>query len=538
MLKLEVLGISHRAAALLLALAFAPAAKAGITETKIPPDAVCKFDEIKSQLGDMRYRSGNGFGLSYYKDDTIKAVARSTNADGVPLNNQPALLEQVRLLARNVNEKTVLISYSGKREDANRRFCGWIAWNALVVSKAKPDGTAKSFTDRSFVEAKDAWTEDANGWSPRFLTAGEMDPAAKGNNLYAKALSWPSNHEQALRIYDKPGGRVIGGLQRNEVFNIIDTGTKGGEEFLLLAGTRNRVVGWISQNSQLLWPSRLAVHWAGTGRGVVYHTLKGLEAGEPPLAEEPDNVSGRLPRDRNVARFPVLGPRTTVGDGLPEYYEIAFTGRNASAGARAGEAHDWWREFLAKARHFLGLDVDSRPEVPLTGYAPTRAGGIEVFNYWAALDPESFASLQGGMDILCPKIVKAANEHAIQAAMSEMVRGGGGDPMQPGETFQKFFERVLYIPALRLNSGFMKHTPATLARSLAEGTREAAQEAQQKVCLFSMQLDKMRSDWKVLKQKWNPEKILYEATGEIRYTWLVKSDSGLSLYYIPLDYFP
>jgi hypothetical protein len=831
MLKFDVLGISQRTAVLFfLALAFAPGAKAGITETEISPDAVCKFDEIKSLLGDESYRSGNGFGLSYYKDDTIKAQTRSTIADGVPLNVQPALLEQVRLLSRNVNEKTVLISYSGKREDKNRKFCGWIPWNALVVSKAKPDGTGKSFTDRSFVEAKDAWAEDSNGWSPRFYTVGEMDPAAKDNKLYAKALIQTINsdakvkdietfeaqgqngQEYVVKIYDKPGGKVIGGQKMFNVFDIIDTETRGAEEFLLLAGTRDRVIGWITKDDQLLWPSRMAVHWAGKGKGVIHHNRNGLNTGQAPFAKEPANVLDLLPKNRNVVRFPVLGPRTKTGDSLPDYYEIAFIGRNAgsedkqkvidamasadnidilfvidatesmeflfkdvakAAGEFASkiegqriqigvmvygdylnkgrngeiqletavqlgrlhpdqgvwqalihrktfsdEQHDkpeavfaaviqaaekakwrpdakfrmiihigdagnreeglqsaevldhptessvasalaaksityfpiavkgaydqavnaafvrqvreitelsnrkqgklggrfdasqitydtssgyetgdrvahivavlddihnfyqnliqgtqndilcaqtskadqaeckhqsnadngtsgkWLAEFVKEARDRLGLDqatidrIYSRPEVSISGYAPTKVDGVDVFNNWVALDPESFASLQGVMDILCPKIVKTANEHAIQEAMSEMVRGGGGDQMQPGETFQKFFERVLYIPALRLNSEFMKHTPATLARSLTEGTPEAAQEEQQKVCLFSKRLDEMRNDKQILKQRWDADKVLYQTTEEIKFTWLVKSEFGLSIYYIPLDYFP
>ena len=803
-------------------------------ELEVDKSGECPVDRVKESLGD-RYKNGNGFGYSFYKDDTLKAQSLSKEG-GVTLENQPALLEQVRLLARNTGQQTVLVTYSGDRTKRERQFCGWLPWKALVVSKDKPDGSEKSFTDPKFGEGE---ARSGYGWRPRFLTVGELVLNAPASNLlFAKSLiqtantdavaggqpaitgTSQKNRDYVVKVYDKPGGSAVGDFKMFNVFNIIDTEKRGDEKFFLLAASHDRALGWVREKDQLLWPSRMAVFWAGAGKGIIYpNTYEYYNKGIA-FATEPQNVRALLPQDRNVTRFPVLGPSgKNASSSLPDYFEIAFIGLNpddserqrvkttlasldnidilfvidatesmnflfqdvaqavrdfaekiesedriqvgvavygdyldlgrggrfqfetavalgrpsnrqagwddlvkrdtftdeqkdkpeavfaavkkaaqsarwrasapfrviihigdagnreaklpyqvevmdnptesevagalaaknisyfpiavsgaydrkyneafvrqvreivalnrktrgsveggaftdeqitydtetgrddtrtrqarigkvlnfiydefqrirleaekdllrtggeksrSSAPAEQGGLADnrtlgsWLPTFVKEARKRLNLDtatldrIYSRPAVSINGFAPTKADGVEVFNYWVALDPDSFHSLRGAMDSLCPKIVQTASDKVIEEAMGEMVRGGSGDRMQEGETFQQFFVRKLYVPTLALNSEFMKHSPQSLVSYLAKSTPKEASEMQQKVCRFAAQLGEMTNDKKTEPQNWvwDNDKMIFQSQNSTKYVWMVKSEFGLPLYYIPLEYLP
>ena len=495
---------------------------------EVPQSGECPVDRVKESLGE-RYKNGNGFGYSFYKDDTLKAQSLSTEG-GVTLDNQPALLEQVRLLVRNTKQYTVLVTYSGDRAKRERWFCGWLPWNALVGSRNKLDGFEKSFTDERFGEGEALW---GYGWRPRFLTVGELVPGAPASNLlFAKSLiqtantdavaggqpaitgTSQKNRDYVVKVYDKPGGTAVGDFKMFNVFNIIDTEKRGDEKFFLLAASHDRALGWVREKDQLLWPSRMAVFWAGTGKGIIYPNAYEYYKKGTVFAQEPQNVRALLPQDRNVTRFPVLGPSGKNASGsLPDYFEIAFIGVNPKV---------------------------QGPAVSINGFAPTRVDGVEVFNYWVALDPDSFHALRGAMDSLCPKIVQTASDKAIEEAMGEMVRGGSGDRMQEGETFQQFFVRKLYIPALALNSEFMKYTPQSLLAHLRNGSHEVSLKTQRKVCRFAAQLGEMTNDEKTEPQNWvwDNDKMIFQSQRRSKYVWMVRSEFGLPLYYVPLEYFP
>jgi hypothetical protein len=142
---------------------------------------------------------------------------------------------------------------------------------------------------------------------------------------------------------------------------------------------------------------------------------------------------------------------------------------------------------------------------------------------------------------LCPKIVSEANEDSIQEAMSDIVRGTGGDPMRPGETFLQYFQRTLYIPALAHETEFMKFTPRTLSEFLQANSDKPGEvdKVQKKVCLFSKQLEEISNDRMLVEPpRWNDDKKLFQVVKDREFNWLVKFTYGRALYYVPLDFFP
>ncbi len=540
---------------------YVSASRPAVKALEVPVSAVCPIEELKKTLGDEIYRGGNGFGFSFYKDDTLKARTKSAD-EGIELGRQPALLEQVRLFARNAERRTIFIGYSGKQAGGDHKFCGWVPWDALVNSKTRADGTGRSFIDIDFDETTTGIEGSIYGWSPRFLTLGDVAPTTSWSNaLYAKSVIQSVNADMhtenfgVVAIYDKPNGKIVVALKMFNVFNIIDTYKDGNDEFFLISKSRTEASGWVHKKDQLIWGSGLSTGWLGSGKGIVYNKLTNLKRRVDPLAKEPENILPLIPQDQNIARFPILGQGGVFARKLPEYYEIAFIGRNEMNSlqdlnnmyvANRQLLGEWLPIFVKASRERLDTDqvtvehIFSHPIVSTRGYAPTRVDGKDIFNLWIALDTESFAVLHSSLIRLCSEIAPDLNnKEAMQQAFVEALGAASGDRRRwTTETFQRIFQQKLSIPGAFLKSEFMKLTPQSLSVLLATGGSDVAEEMQNKVCRFSKQLEALERDKKIVEMRWDKDAHSFQTMKEFDYTWLVKSDHGIPLYYIPLDYFP
>jgi hypothetical protein len=237
----------------------------------------------------------DGFGYLAYTfvvDPDPALMRNSSPTGGGPVQRKPQPLERVNLLGASSDYSKLFVQFESPVT------CGWIARSALLIPRR--------------VKANENPLDALmNGPDALRMFEFSTEKRMQGNELSAKAVLHNAKGGGTLDVpvYADLGTRR---LRNEKLFSILDVYDKrSGKDaetgrtidYYLLGGSDRgsaaSLAGWVRSADAYIWPSRMAVYWAGTKQGAAY-TNENM-TGPADILE-----SGEEPPERNVRRFPVI----------------------------------------------------------------------------------------------------------------------------------------------------------------------------------------------------------------------------------------
>jgi hypothetical protein len=271
---------------ILSAVSFETAAQRPVPleEIEVGAQAQCPATEVLDQLIGGKGGSSLGFGHTFV---VTKAppVFQGASKDSPPIEIRPGIFDRVILFGRAGGlTRRILVSWTQGRA----RHCGFMRAEDLLIR------------DKAEIE-----TDFLLGPEP--LMVGDIDPDERHSVLTLKAVGARAN----IQAFETPDRSVVHQtLGLFEVYTIHErkrgiSPASARNDWYYLIGREGRgedqVFGWVHADDVYLWNSRLAVSWAGTGKGRGW--LDERMTGEPFLTEAAGYTE---PADRALRRYPVI----------------------------------------------------------------------------------------------------------------------------------------------------------------------------------------------------------------------------------------
>jgi len=171
--------------------------------------------------------------------------------------------------------------------------------------------------------------------------------------------------------------------------------------------------------------------------------------------------------------------------------------------------------------------------------AKDGAKDTETLSYWVAADKDNLLTLRTAMEKLCEVVVPDSGNTTgrIRSSISDAVSTGAGQSVDTNQSLATalslpFWERTDYL-SLSLE---------IIAQQIQQNDKAIVRAMRQSFCRSYYLLNQIERGFKI-----DPAKLSFDPEGRVSepprnalmpYEWMVKSDRGAGIYYIPVEYLP
>jgi hypothetical protein len=184
-------------------------------------------------------------------------------------------------------------------------------------------------------------------------------------------------------------------------------------------------------------------------------------------------------------------------------------------------------------------NIFSRVETVTALHFPPVHDGNDVFTYWLAIEPGDLSSLVGLAQKVCDRFGQRAAKSTLYQLVEQEIGISAGEKnksladqyVSVGDLMEKRF----FIPAAFVMD-FLRKSWEDVEADLANP--EGYKAMQKQVCRSAFLLGRVLAGKRVDESSmvWNPNTNSYTAKSERDFQWRIKPDSGVELFYFPLNY--